>query len=166
MNTPTRDFLRRPDAPRRRSARQALAVIPDTTSATISPGEVLSVDINALDNLANSRYAVDSWSPAPSPDELVIQKRGRRRKTIIWSPDIDACKRDSLLSLSSRDCTPVKRSPTKSSIVLRSTPRKRLILGDANESPQLSTPEKQKDLLSTRKSYWRLVHHRNDSVEI
>ncbi|XP_015594113.1 uncharacterized protein LOC107267215 isoform X2 [Cephus cinctus] len=140
MNTPTRDFLRRPDVPRRRSNRQALAVIPDRTSITVSPGETLPGEMNAMDNLANSRYSIDSWSPAPSPDELVIQKRGRRRRTIVWSPDLDARKRDSLFS--SRDRTPVK-SPSKTSMTLRSTPRKRLLLGDINE-PQLTTPEKKK----------------------
>lgn len=41
MNTPTtRDFLRRPDGTRRRSSRQALAVIPVNNSA--SPGAFLT----------------------------------------------------------------------------------------------------------------------------
>ncbi|CAK9802395.1 hypothetical protein ANTQUA_LOCUS3299 [Anthophora quadrimaculata] len=141
MNTPTtRDFLRRPDGPRRRSSRQALAVIPVNNSA--SPGETIATEVNAMDNLLNSRHGSDSWSPAPSPDELVIQKRGRRRRTIVWSPDLDTCKRNSLFSLSSKDRTPVK-SPSKSTMVLRSTPRKRLSLGDNNES-EFTTPEKKK----------------------
>lgn len=38
MNTPTREFLRRPDGSRRRSARQALAVIPNVPGMTFSPG--------------------------------------------------------------------------------------------------------------------------------
>ncbi|XP_076169953.1 uncharacterized protein LOC143148000 isoform X2 [Ptiloglossa arizonensis] len=135
MNTPTtRDFLRRPDGTRRRSARQALAVIP-VNNSTSSP-------VNAMDNFLNSRHGSDSWSPAPSPDELVIQKRGRRRRAIVWSPDLDTCKRNSLFGLSSRDRTPVK-SPSKTTMVLRSTPRKRLALGDDNES-QYTTPEKKK----------------------
>ncbi|XP_012278599.1 uncharacterized protein LOC105698707 [Orussus abietinus] len=141
MSTPTRDSLRRSDVQRRRSGRQALAVIPDMTSIAGSPGEAISVEVNAMDNVINSRHGIDSWSPALSPDELVIQKRGRRRKTIVWSPDVDACKRDSLFSLSSRDRTPVK-SPRKSTL-LRNTPRKRLLLGDSAES-QLATPEKRK----------------------
>lgn len=58
-------------------------------------GDPLLVEVSAMDNIMNSRYSIDSWSPAPSPDELVIQKRGRRRRTIVWSPDVDA-KRDSL----------------------------------------------------------------------
>ncbi|XP_033325405.2 uncharacterized protein LOC117219939 isoform X1 [Megalopta genalis] len=142
MNTPTRrDFLRRPDATRRRSSRQALAVIPVNNS--VSPGETVSTEVNAMDNFLNSRHGSDSWSPAPSPDELVIQKRGRRRKTIVWSPDLDTCKRNSLFNLSSRDRTPVK-SPTKgTSMVLRSTPRKRLVLGNPNEL-EFTTPEKKK----------------------
>ncbi|XP_076281138.1 uncharacterized protein LOC143209413 isoform X1 [Lasioglossum baleicum] len=148
MNTPTRrDFLRRPDATRRRSARQALAVIPVNNSS--SPGETVSTEVNAMDNFLNSRHGSDSWSPAPSPDELVIQKRGRRRKTIVWSPDLDTCKRNSLFNLSSRDHTPVK-SPTKTTMLLRSTPRKRLLLGNPNES-EFTTPEKKKksQLLTT-----------------
>lgn len=41
MNTPTtRDFLRRPDGTRRRSSRQALAVIPVNNS--VSPGTFLT----------------------------------------------------------------------------------------------------------------------------
>ncbi|KAG7199275.1 hypothetical protein KM043_018137 [Ampulex compressa] len=143
MNTPTtRNFLRRPDASRRRSARQALAMIPNVANATVSPVDTPALEMNAMDNILNSRHGSDSWSPAPSPDELVIQKRGRRRRTIVWSPDLDTCKRNSLLSLSSKDRTPVK-SPSKTSMVLRSTPRKRLSLGDTNES-QFTTPEKKK----------------------
>ncbi|KAL2716560.1 uncharacterized protein V1478_014236 [Vespula squamosa] len=142
MNTPTREFLRRPDGSRRRSARQALAVIPNVPGMTFSPGEMLSIEQNTMDNVMNSRHTTDSWSPAPSPDELVIQKRGRRRRTIVWSPDLDTCKRDSLLSLSSRDRTPVK-SPSKSTMILRSTPRKRLSLGDPNE-PRFTVSEKKR----------------------
>ncbi|XP_047346306.1 uncharacterized protein LOC124947759 isoform X3 [Vespa velutina] len=152
MNTPTREFLRRPDGSRRRSARQALAVIPNVPGMTFSPGEILPIEHNTMDNVMNSRHTADSWSQAPSPDELVIQKRGRRRRTIVWSPDLDACKRDSLLS--SRDRTPVK-SPSKSTMILRSTPRKRLSLGDSNESrftvseKKRRTPSKSMSVIDT-----------------
>ncbi|XP_076632181.1 uncharacterized protein LOC143347136 isoform X1 [Colletes latitarsis] len=142
MNTPTtRDFPRRRDGTRRRSIRQALAVIP-VNNSTSSPGEAISTEVNAMDNFLNSRHGSDSWSPAPSPDELVIQKRGRRHRTIVWSPDLDACKRNSLFSISARERTPVK-SPSKSTMVLRSTPRKRLALDNDNVS-QYTTPEKKK----------------------
>ncbi|KAI4500976.1 hypothetical protein M0802_003779 [Mischocyttarus mexicanus] len=152
MNTPTREFLRRPDGSRRRSARQALAVIPNVPGMTLSPGEVLSIEQNTMDNVINSRQTSDSCSPAPSPDELVIQKRGRRRRTIVWSPDLDACKRDSLLSLSSKDRTPVK-SPTKTTVLLRSTPRKRLSLDDDtgfnSSEKKKRTPTKSTNLIDT-----------------
>lgn len=77
-------------------------------------------------------------SPSPSPDEMIIQQRGRRKIPVTWSPDINCRDRD----YDRRDCTPVKPSPKKSSIVLRSTPRKRLLLTDPREL--LATPEKNK----------------------
>ncbi|KAK3890866.1 hypothetical protein Pcinc_005224 [Petrolisthes cinctipes] len=72
-------------------------------------------------------------SPTPSPDELVIRDRGRRSLPIEWSPiPIESpIKRQ----------TPIKRSPTKGMIILRSSPRKRLQLTD--------TPSK--DLLENRR---------------
>lgn len=67
-------------------------------------------------------------SPTPSPDELVIQQRGRRRMPVQWSPDVDSHKAETTKT------TPVKQSPTRqTSIVLRSTPRKRLLLNDPME---------------------------------
>lgn len=61
---------------------------------------------------------------------------------VTWSPDIDASKRQGPLT---KDQTPVKgnfkESPNKSTIVLRSTPRKRLLLNDPKEL-SLTSPEK------------------------
>jgi hypothetical protein len=76
-------------------------------------------------------------SPSPSPDEMVIQQRGRRRVPATWSPDVDQNKQN---GMSIRDRTPVKASPAKSTIVLRSTPRKRLLLSDPKEL--FPSPEK------------------------
>jgi len=76
-------------------------------------------------------------SPSPSPDEMVIQQRGRRRLPATWSPDIEQSKQN---GVSNHDRTPVKASPAKSTIVLRSTPRKRLLLNDPKEL--FPTPEK------------------------
>ena len=76
-------------------------------------------------------------SPSPSPDEMVIQQRGRRRLPATWSPDIEQSKQN---GGSAHDRTPVKASPAKSTIVLRSTPRKRLLLSDPKEL--FPTPEK------------------------
>lgn len=53
-----------------------------------------AMDINTVENLLN-RQPFNLSSPQ-SPDELVIQRRGRRR-TIVWSPDLDSYKRHDLL---------------------------------------------------------------------
>lgn len=75
--------------------------------------------------LVESNISASYMTPKPSPDELVIQARGRRKTPVTWSPDID-----SRPSHPSRDCTPIKHQ--RSSIVLRSTPtRKRLLLNDS-----------------------------------
>ncbi|XP_065207870.1 uncharacterized protein LOC135836768 [Planococcus citri] len=73
-------------------------------------------------------------SPSPSPDEMIIRQRGRRRIPVTFSPDIDELKRQNRNN--QKDRTPVKQPPSpgpSSSIVLRSTPRKRLLLSDPTE---------------------------------
>lgn len=52
---------------------------------------------NALRRVQNgfNRLPPNSATP-PSPDEIVIQKRGQR-KPIVWSPDLDSHKQNSLL---------------------------------------------------------------------
>lgn len=75
-------------------------------------------------------------SPAASPDELLIQQRGRRRFPVTWSPDIEL-KRNSFHS--SIRTPPKDNSPIKLGVTLRSTPRKRLLL-DTERIPL--TPEK------------------------
>ncbi|KAF7992977.1 hypothetical protein HCN44_005758 [Aphidius gifuensis] len=130
MATLTRDFIQQ----RRRSVRQALSVITDMTTLSVSTVPRNASDLNIS---INGRY---SWSPAPSPDELVIQKRGRRRRTIVWSPEVDK-KRDSLLSNNLNDRTPVK-STSRLSMHNHNTPRKRLVLDDNDKNDYL-TPEQQ-----------------------
>ncbi|KAK3914132.1 ERI1 exoribonuclease 2 [Frankliniella fusca] len=98
-------------------------------------------------NLNNFNMPSSYISPSPSPDELVIQQRGRRSVPATWSPDIDA-KKD---GQNRRDCTPVKgpcpNSPLKNAVVRRSTPRKRLMLCDPKE--MLSSPDKTKTRTGT-----------------
>ncbi|XP_014468558.1 PREDICTED: uncharacterized protein LOC106741267 isoform X2 [Dinoponera quadriceps] len=98
-----------------------------------------TMDVPSVENLLNRRP--DGWSSPQSPDELVIQKRGRRRN-IVWSPDLDANKRNNLLSLSSRERTPVK-NPQASRDLLRNPPKKRLSLIDIYQS-EFITPEKKR----------------------
>ncbi|KAH0553851.1 uncharacterized protein LOC123263462 [Cotesia glomerata] len=137
--------------PRRRSSlRQALAVIPDMTSLSVSLGSPPVASPN--NNLNTDRSPWHSASIATSsPDELVIQKRGRRSKTIIWSPEADS-KRNSLLSYSAREHTPEKNSDSQSQspIMMREhlSIKKRLDLsGEFNES-HLTTPDKKYKLMN------------------
>lgn len=53
-----------------------------------------NTDIRTVQNWLNR--LPNGWNSPQSPDELVIQKRGRR-KSIVWSPDFDTYKRRSLL---------------------------------------------------------------------
>lgn len=74
---------------------------------------------------------------------------------VTWSPDIDYRKRES--APANRERTPVKLSPnSKSQIVLRSTPRKRLMLNDPKE--MCFSPEKKK----VRR--WNLMKYNLDLV--
>lgn len=57
-------------------------------------GTYRDMDVSTLQNWLNR--LPDGWNSPQSPDELVIQKRGRRR-SIVWSPDLDTYKRRSLL---------------------------------------------------------------------
>ncbi|CAG9788128.1 unnamed protein product [Diatraea saccharalis] len=110
------------------------------------PARLDRLRVTPLQPLTNTREmspALPSGylSPAPSPDELLIQQRGRKRLPTTWSPDIDFKRNASFHSLVR---TPPKTSgrfsPPKLGVTLRSTPRKRLLLGEAERIPL--TPEK------------------------
>ncbi|XP_047099481.1 uncharacterized protein LOC124716943 [Schistocerca piceifrons] len=134
----------------RRATRSALAEIPArlglltvdengrTEGATAAATVVGTLTPNTWALNVNVQLPSSYMSPAPSPDELVIQQRGRRRGPVNWSPDLDAHKREGI-PMGAR--TP---SPVKSNIVLRSTPRKRLMLSDPKEL--FTTPEKMRKL--------------------
>jgi hypothetical protein len=98
----------------RRSTRSALTDVSSRVPLPVTP--VLNMLSSVL-------------TPSPSPDELIIQQRGRRKAPVTFSPDVKR--------------TPIKMpgSPSKSNIVLRSTPRKRLLLCDDPMSPE-KTPRK------------------------
>ncbi|XP_076029355.1 uncharacterized protein LOC143018116 isoform X2 [Oratosquilla oratoria] len=83
------------------------------------------VNTNTLTWAATVSVPASYLSPSPSPDELIIRGRGRRSLPIEWSPiPIESPKKWS-------DKTPIKRSPGKGMILLRTSPRKRLQLGDS-----------------------------------
>ncbi|KAK0163556.1 hypothetical protein PV327_007226 [Microctonus hyperodae] len=141
---------------RRSSIRQALAVIPNTTGLPASIGSPL---VGANNSNNDIRDRISPWHPSAgttsSPDEMVIQKRGRRSRAIIWSPEADT-KRSSLLNYSFGDRTPEKsNNDLQSPIVVRENMsiRKRLELSCDFDESQLTTPEKKKKSLCTENQY-------------
>ncbi|GBP43574.1 Tethering factor for nuclear proteasome sts1 [Eumeta japonica] len=134
----------------RRTTRAALAEIP-------APMDRLRITpLRALTNITELSPNLPSGylSPAPSPDELVIQQRGRRRIPTTWSPDIEL-KRNSFHSTirTPPKNNPNQHSPYKHGLNLRSTPRKRLLMGETERIPlspekidfsDMSTPQKLK----------------------
>ncbi|XP_025413095.1 uncharacterized protein LOC112685433 [Sipha flava] len=126
--------------PTRMMTRSVLAEIP-TRLGRLSMTEPNGLGRNDhhvnIMNTTISNFPTSMMTPSPSPDELIIQQRGRRKIPVTFSPDIDAIKQNN-------QETPTKSggsSFNKSSIVLRSTPRKRLLLNDPLE---LSSPDKYK----------------------
>ncbi|XP_059484001.1 uncharacterized protein LOC132201665 isoform X2 [Neocloeon triangulifer] len=104
-----------------------------TRSALSDVSSRIALPVTPVINLASLP------TPSPSPDELVIQRP--RRIPVTWSPDIKR--------------TPIKLPPSSpttkaNGVVLRSTPRKRLLLPDdspekAERSPRKpTTPPKRK----------------------
>lgn len=134
----------------RRSTRSALVEIPARMGALSMNENRNNVRMNDYTLMTNLLVDVSSpnipssfVSPAPSPDEMVIAQRGRRRLPVTWSPDVEA---RAPASSPNKERTPVK---TPSTIVLRSTPRKRLLLSDTIDTP---SPEKKRNISPNVKS--------------
>ncbi|XP_036326836.1 uncharacterized protein LOC118739554 [Rhagoletis pomonella] len=124
------------------------ATTPTTAPNRHSPNEPTPATIfntpHLLDNTTNVALSQDNMSPMPSPDELIIRQRGRRRFNTCLSPDAG----------STPLRMPFQRTPTKvplsTSMILRSSPRKRLTMGStppAPESPVMASPTKAKQQL-------------------
>ncbi|EDV40087.1 uncharacterized protein Dana_GF24130, isoform B [Drosophila ananassae] len=131
-NTPTNANRRTPDEP-------TPAAIVNTPNANGGGGLGLRVDNDA--NVVQAQDFV--FSPLPSPDELVIRQRGRRRFTTTFSPDKvngGGSVAGGGGSSSSSVRSPFQRTPTKnlqltSGMILRSSPRKRLTMGSTPPEP-------------------------------
>lgn len=124
---------------RRRSALQELPVV-------LSPLSVSLLDDSLLNDSNLSSFA----SPAPSPDEYIIRQRGRRSISVTWSPpknNNNSLKMTNLNGSGSPACklltstrSPMK-TPTKNpqlQMVLRSSPRKRLLMASEGLRPSLN----------------------------
>jgi len=129
------------EEPRRRQTRSALAEIP-TRLGMLAIEATFDGRRSFNNNTQNTIHSTPTThnlllgvppsvlTPSPSPDEMVIQQRGRRRIPVVWSPDIDELKKVQQEKEDHRR-TPVKQNcQNNTSIVLRSTPRKRLLLLD------------------------------------
>lgn len=128
-NTPTNSNRRTPDEP-------TPAAIINTPNANGGLGLRVDNDVNVV-------QAQDFvFSPLPSPDELVIRQRGRRRFTTTYSPDKvnGGGGAGGGASGGSSMRSPFQRTPTKnfqltSGMILRSSPRKRLTMGSTPPEP-------------------------------
>lgn len=80
-----------------------------------------------------------------SPDELVIRQRGRRRITLSWSPDKSQNRR-----------SPFEKTPTKTNttMTLRSSPRKRLMISGDQECIPSSEDSPRKKPITPVKNLW------------
>ncbi|KAL7731677.1 hypothetical protein ACLKA6_000966 [Drosophila palustris] len=142
-NTPTNANRRTPDEP-----------TPAATANTPNNGGGLGLrEVNDM-NVAQAQDF--SFSPLPSPDELIIRQRGRRRLTTTFSPDkVNGGVGGSGNAMRS----PFQRTPTKnlqltSGMILRSSPRKRLTMGSTPPEPtpmEVYSPIK---LTSTKQQLW------------
>ncbi|XP_018801000.1 PREDICTED: uncharacterized protein LOC108976393 [Bactrocera latifrons] len=125
------------------------ATTPTATPNRYSPNEPTPATLfntpHLLDNTTNVALSQDNiLSPMPSPDEMIIRQRGRRRFNNGLSPDVG----NTPLRM------PFQRTPTKvplsTSMILRSSPRKRLTMGStppAPEPPVMPSPTKAKQQL-------------------
>lgn len=146
-NTPTNANRRTPDEP-----------TPAATANTPNNGGGLGLRV---DNDLNVAQAQDfSFSPLPSPDELIIRQRGRRRFTTTFSPD----KVNGGVGVSGNGSgnpirSPFQRTPTKnlqltSGMILRSSPRKRLTMGSTPPEPTPMDTYSPMKLSSTKQQLW------------
>jgi len=88
-------------------------------------------------------------SPAPSPDEMIITLRGRKKTPpITWSP----LSQTGVQKFCQYEITPPKDStPNRILLGLRSSPRKRLQLTETKETATNTSPEKSKKNLPPNK---------------
>lgn len=143
-NTPTNANRRTPDEP-----------TPAATANTPNNGGGLGLRV---DNDLNMAQAQDfSFSPLPSPDELIIRQRGRRRFTTTFSPDKV---NGGVTGVSGNPIrSPFQRTPTKnlqltSGMILRSSPRKRLTMGSTPPDPTPMDTYSPMKLSCTKQQLW------------
>ncbi|KAH8274517.1 hypothetical protein KR044_006095 [Drosophila immigrans] len=147
-NTPTNANRRTPDEP-----------TPAAIANTPNGGGGLGLRV---DNMNVGQEQDFSFSPLPSPDELIIRQRGRRRLTTTFSPDkLNGGGIGMGFGGSSGNAirSPFQRTPTKnlqltSGMILRSSPRKRLTMGSTPPEPTPIETYSPIKLTSTKQQLW------------
>ncbi|XP_052859692.1 uncharacterized protein LOC128266942 [Anopheles cruzii] len=129
--------------PRLRAPLAEITTAHHVTPDQVAPGTTRRTALNPriidspTDNIPDSIL-----SPTLSPEEALIQQRGRRRMAVMWSPD-------------NRSLYPSPmKTPTKSmtSMTLRSSPRKRSLIQELSDVSGQSIGSPAKRLLSPRTS--------------
>lgn len=110
-----------------------MATTPTNTNIPDEPTPASIFASTLMDNGTNVALAQDFESLVPSPDELIIRQRGRRRPLIDWTPE------QAVALTNSNIRNPFQRTPTKmplsTNMILRSSPRKRLTMGSTPPDP-------------------------------
>lgn len=113
-----------------------VATTPTNTNRPDDPIPASIFASSLMDNTTNVALAQDYESLIPSPDELIIRQRGRRRPLMDWTPE------QATASASSPMRNPFQRTPTKmplsTNMILRSSPRKRLTMGSTPPEPTMT----------------------------
>ncbi|KAH8410819.1 hypothetical protein KR222_011221 [Zaprionus bogoriensis] len=154
-NTPTNANRRTPDEP------TPAATVNTPNGAGGGGGGGLGLRVDNDMNVAQSQDF--RFSPLPSPDELIIRQRGRRRFTTTFSPDkINGGVGGSGSGgggSSNPIRSPFQRTPTKnlqltSGMILRSSPRKRLTMGSTPPEPTPMDTYSPLKLTGTKQQLW------------
>jgi len=123
----------------------------------------------------NVNFDPNLTTPNPSPDEMVIQARGRRQVPLTFSPDINHTPLRQQMQRAKLNALALTRSPTRgpaSRLLLpsqtRTSPRKRLTLSDTPPSSGISqvyTPSPDKLKVSPLTKKVKLDKHGLKSVD-
>lgn len=105
-----------------------------------------------MDNTTNVALAQDYEGLIPSPDELIIRQRGRRRPLMDWTPEQAAA------TVNSSIRNPFQRTPTKmplnTNMILRSSPRKRLSMGLTPPEPVVLPSVNSPNKINAKQQLW------------
>lgn len=133
-----------------------MAATPYRFALSEIPGRMASLHVDAspsedsddIQDGENNNVLLNGTVNISSPDEYVIRQKGRRRITLSWSPE----------KVANPSRSPFEKTPTKTNttMTLRSSPRKRLMIGDdLADSPSFEEKSSKKKFNTTPvKNLW------------